>query len=410
MLALSACVPDTFGEVNYEAATSDVVKSFPVGDATMLNVDTAALAGVVGDFGQVRYTVDREKRIYLLDGDIESGVRRDTRFALLPQPAADFEERTAETERKTWGSSRVYDIGMCSLHLPFNAEGLGVGLDKQLEDELVAAFGSRSSAVRVVTRGRSTAELESRDLFETSRPSRDRLRYTLRLAVDDLEGLCDVVLEFDMLLSVSRFPGLITGGPGPQCGSGGAFEARDDETFDFVFKLERSGVRVLAPGCTAAATIRSMVASEVENQATGVAVQLTAALDGLLTIDPKDVGVPEADIAACTCERDCNELNPDQAAYLVGRRGRCVNAAATGEVPRGACFIRLDPDRLLLRPEGIELVIAEDASDTQFDVVQTLGSEGGSGLVDFGAVNCNPNRPPRALSEDPPREGSRQRL
>ena len=407
MLALSACVPDTFGEVNYEAATSDVVKSFPVGDATMLNVDTAALAGVVGDFGQVRYTVDREKRIYLLDGDIESGVRRDTRFALLPQPAADFEERTAETERKTWGSSRVYDIGMCSLHLPFNAEGLGVGLDKQLEDELVGVFSRRGSAVRVVTRGRSTAELESRDLFETSRPSRDRLRYTLRLAVDDLEGLCDVVLEFDMLLSVSRLPGAISSGP--QCG-GAAFDLSDGETFDFKFNLERSGVRVLARGCAAAQEIRRLVAAGVENPATGVAVQLTAALDGLLTIDPKDVGVPEADIAACTCERDCNELNPDQAAYLVGRRGRCVNAAATGEVPRGACFIRLDPARLLLRPEGIELVIAEDASDTQFDVVQTLGSEGGSGLVDFGAVNCNPNRPPRALSEDPPREGSRQRL
>lgn len=47
---MTACEPDTFGQVNYEAATTDEVSAYAVGPDSTLNVDTSGLAGV-GDFG-----------------------------------------------------------------------------------------------------------------------------------------------------------------------------------------------------------------------------------------------------------------------------------------------------------------------------------------------------------------------
>jgi len=110
-----------------------------------------------------------------------------------------------------------------------------------------------------------------------------------------------------------------------------------------------------------------------------------AILDGLL-VDPTDFDVPLEDIRPCKCDTECSSLSDDGPLDYgpPGRRHRCKITDPNPLDPCGECWIQLDPDRVHARPEGLEVVIAEDASDPQADFLS-------SSLV--GSLTmCNPRR------------------
>lgn len=101
-----------------------------------------------------------------------------------------------------------------------------------------------------------------------------------------------------------------------------------------------------------------------------------------LLVDPRTFGFADADIPRCTCDDECNSFGAGPIPYP-GRRHRC-HFYTPGE-SCGECWLQLEADRISMRPEGLEIVLAEDTDDVQWSIFD--GTPGGSYL-------CRPTRLP----------------
>ncbi len=108
---------------------------------------------------------------------------------------------------------------------------------------------------------------------------------------------------------------------------------------------------------------------------------------GLLRFSAADVGAP---VQTCTCHSEC-----------AGNRIRGGGSACVG----GFCDVAIDVDRVVMMPEGFDIVVAESSSDPQasilpaalalLDPIVVLGLR--------GAASCDPNRIPTIASDGSPR-------
>lgn len=266
-----------------------------------------------------------------------------------------------------WTSLRAYDVGLCSappdetfapqLKWAELAEAFIHGLDAGFKRDLLAERTQPGSFTPVVRAG-NTYDAQG-----------DRFRFHVTYfapRIGDRLGCDDVTLDITGELGWARRPAVIS--YPPQCLSesdpGHTIVTADGQTWDFVGVIESLAVEAHSSGC--------IVLSDIED---GVADGLRASLprsfgrailDALL-VDPNEYfDVPVEDIRPCTCDTECSDLSPQGPIPYgpPGRRHRC-KLTRLGAHPCGECWIQLDPDRVQARPEGLEVVLAEDEADPQ---------------------------------------------
>ena len=128
---------------------------------------------------------------------------------------------------------------------------------------------------------------------------------------------------------------------------------------------------------------------------TGMPEAVRRAVLNAALVDPRTLEIPEGDIRRCTCDVECNFFAPEGLAYGFegGRRPRChfEGEPAVGE---GECWIQLEIDRINLRPDNMEVVLMEDATDRQFAIIPPIVRgficEPGRTRTEIG-VNRTPN-------------------
>ncbi len=363
------------------------------------------LGSIAGDVGEVRYDGDEQKRSYLLAGDVREGASSGAALHLPQQPVAWPDSPAPLTvdigpfDPSQWMSLRSYDVGLCSAFpgpatpdLFWNeiAAGFIAGLDGALASSLEGERKEPATFTPVLRTG-NTYDAQG-----------DRFRFSYNFAalrVDErlpwwpggAVGCDDVDLRIAGELGWARRRGVIS--YPPQCLSesdpGHVIATDDGSTWDFVGVVVDLDVEAHSSGCVVLESIEEGVADQVRDglpRAFGQAI-----LDALL-VDPNALGVSVEDIRPCTCDTECSDLSPEgPLPYAPGRRHRC-KLTRGGPEPCGECWVQLDPDRLHARPEGLEIVLAEDETDPQASFLErTLP----------GAILCSPRRLSVPSSEPP---------
>lgn len=81
-----------------------------------------------------------------------------------------------------------------------------------------------------------------------------------------------------------------------------------------------------------------------------------------------DFGVPRGLVRACESDADC-------VGYLGGRRHRCVDVDGDADPDDRICdALTLEPRRVSVRPDGLEIVLADDERDPHFSLLMSLPS------------------------------------
>ena len=108
-----------------------------------------------------------------------------------------------------------------------------------------------------------------------------------------------------------------------------------------------------------------------------LAASLTTALPGAFLFAIRDSLLQPAFLFGlepkpCTCDVECVATSssvlgewPNPYGNGSGQRHRCIQDI----VGRGTCGVQLEADRIAFRPDGFEVVLAEDESDPQFATV-----------------------------------------
>jgi len=336
----------------------------------------ADIGPVAGDVGRVRYNLDAQKRAFLLEGDLSTGIESGGWLHLpqmVPGSALREQDITAFDSSK-WHSFRVYDTGMCSTFLPWDLYGLAFFLGIQ------NSFQASSENGRL-TQGRLHPKLValpgsggvlSRD--------DDRIVASFHLTADHLGGRpsefgigCDgPSIDVDVEFAPERVDGAVCAVP--QClypsAPGGCIQTADGSTFDI-------GARVIAvhasvTGCGAKdGAVADKLESLLQNS---LPVSFVHAIRQVSLRDPRILGVMEQDIRPCTCDTECTEFATGGSPYP-GRRHVCH--LLPNELPaRGECWVELEPDRVNERPDGLEIVYAEEDTDIQWPLLQTQTGDG----------------------------------
>ncbi|GAB4214015.1 MAG: hypothetical protein OHK0013_38410 [Sandaracinaceae bacterium] len=355
------------------------------------------------DVGSARYDVADRQRVYLFDGDLQEGFRGG-RFLLLPQLAPDATgPRTlaiaALDPAKPWQSMRVYDVGACSALVPWRGVDGRSGITPPFAAAVDAAvlgnpaivgaqrFGPVQFQPILQTRGDGRLSVDERDALEL------RARYDAR----EISGICfnGVRIELAVRIRLERRPGTIRRAPhtpapaflsahSPSCrvsrpGSTLITDAGDEYDFEPIVELvsfEIRGPCIAGARELAESIVRERIAEAIpEIVRQQLFTQLGARVFGLLG---------RADQRRCTCDAECNSESV-QGVWttaggipIPGRRHVCNITNPDPSRPDGTCRPILEPDRILLRPEGIEVVLSEGPNDFQdafFDFapgVQTL--------------------------------------
>ncbi len=80
----------------------------------------------------------------------------------------------------------------------------------------------------------------------------------------------------------------------------------------------------------------------------------------------RDFGVPRSAVRSCESDADC-------VGYLGGRRHRCVDVDTDDDPDDRICdALTLEPRRVSVRPDGLEIVIADDERDPHFPLLMSL--------------------------------------
>ncbi len=189
-------------------------------------------------------------------------------------------------------------------------------------------------------------------------------------------GNANISVSFEIgieRLDVASFPvAPICLGPGVP---GGHLEFPADPAFDY------QGVVYSASVQTSCVPIVGEVATQV------LAGALPGAIGGAFQsagiVDPRTFLGDDTPITSCTCDADCAGFGGGTPAFdpEIVPRPRCHFGPNDPLVPGGGeCWIQLEFDRVLIRPEGVEVVIAETPDDPQY------------GLLTAAELVCSPER------------------
>lgn len=347
------------------------------------------VGALTGSVTELRYRADSQKRIYLVRDDLN--IQLDP--ILGPIEALHFPYSPSfGTERvvpvgtdQDWDSLRVYDIGACSLHLPWGIlqAQLNTGIVRQLQMDPnvggpVATGPTGSGALPNV------GPILDYDDGETA----DELRYDGFITAGSSFGCQAVIIDFEARYQTGSVE--VTTRP-DRCG--GEVPLPSPQTDLTLTALEgRAEVRDFC-----------IVEDQVEN---GVIAALNDDIPGgfaavMRVLSEIDTAILGLDTTPCVCDAECQ--TPDSP------RGACF--VADGEQV-GVCRFAAEIDRVMLMPEGATFVYSESiATDNQGGILLSASFEealltnlGSPGLLRLlGAqYGCGAARAPFVAPGDPP--------
>lgn len=355
--------------------------------------DGAFFRSVTNDFATVSYRIGPQHRAYLFQQDLGGvGVLSGSMLALPRMPTGVLETTVDITPFDTskWSSARVYDIGECSVLLPWNAPSLiGPGrLTTLLRDTVLGVFTGDPRNV-------GCEQLQAIQIQPVLRTHRDaRGRYTSTDAIQFLGSYhcasfhvtppggvditCgDAMFWVDFEVGIEQAP-FVSFDVAPMCidpglpGGGGVLQFPSDPAFDYRGVVYRGRV-----GTSCAALVEWGATGMLQSFLPGA---LGAAIGNAGIVDPRTLGIDETTLAHCTCDADCAGFTAHGGgtpAYdpAVVPRPVCHFPTGPNAPPPapggGECWPRLEFDRVLIRPEGLEAVLAEDTSDPQLVLLST---------------------------------------
>lgn len=368
---LASCGPTPPGTFEVIRASSPgTVRGFIVPDRLTIAGDPVVLGPLASDVGAVRYRLDDQRRAFLFTGDLGTGFSGGE-FLHLPLVAPGSTVRTVDItpfDTTKWRSFRVYDAGLCSavagwtaasgtLSVPAIAPTIVAAFDGALSgnaDCQQRFFRIQAAVVEPVLSGS-----ETRSGLET--PT-DRIRFSsvYRAQHAGLPGIeCSPVhLTLSVEFGFRRIPGTLSSAA--QCAPPDATPVPG--TFDFEGVVGAIGVNVHG-----FCNVGGAIEDQVRAQLTDLLPDLVRdAVRNALLADPSMFGLGANTGRACSCPEDCDSRAADGSAWPAwGVRHSCIS---------GACGIQLEPDRLNVRPEGLEVVLMEDSADPQFSIFATTPS------------------------------------
>ena len=206
-------------------------------------------------------------------------------------------------------------------------------------------------------------------------------------------GCDNVAFTLSVEVGFRRVNGGISNAPGCQRPGepGDVVQTNDDFTFDYLGVVYDASASIDSPGCALEEVLRGSLADGLRS---GLPTAIQHAVLNATLIDPRTLGFGEADIRACTCDAECNEFSPEGVAaygFEGGRRPRC-HFEGQPSPGQGECWIQLEVDRINVRPDGVEVVLMEDATDRQLPLLlatlvpSVLCDPGRGGFPESGTV------------------------
>jgi len=395
------------------------------------------LGSIANDVGFVDYDIRNNHRLFIFEQDLEDGITRGEYLQIPATLQPQFDSSVTLDDPSKWQSFRSYDVGVCSqlINWQFFTTGFVMNYENGFRDNPQIIGGSvRGSAI--------TPIIQASQRSNALRNDADALRVELELHavsvdLEKLDATCeDVTIQVDMTLRIASDDDILVqlapGGfeiPFPdwpqQCPGvgdpGGTRMVFDTFTQDVFATVEEISVSVTGCGLANgffADTFRDALRESIPSST-------RSGFRELLLKDPRDLGVPEDEIRGCQCDSQCDLFAQDGPAYP-GKRHvcrtlepgapcetdadcdafyheepgepgySCQNLGSGGicvaeffPIRRGECWVQLEPDRINVRPDGIEYVtIGND--DPQSSVM--LNDRDGDGVLDgsYSRSTCDP--------------------
>lgn len=354
------------------------------------------LGPLVGAVDGARYRLEERHRPYLFTGDLREGIRSGS-FAQLPR----FDPASAEVlpdrgeepwmvvpvdRSDGWRSFRIYDPGECSAFIPWEGSADGFALADPMVAMIVESMDEvfANSGFHQREPARVTPVLQASGHSIPLLEDVDRIRFETRYFGGDIHGCFNLILDVAVEFGFAMIPAIIESSPA--CGAGGMLVINDGETFDVQGTVYEAWAEV-NDFCFSESDIENGVIGAIQAE---LPEAVRRAVADALLIDPRSLGFAAESIRSCSCDQDCNSFSPAGPAWPWGQRHRCAFPSGDPGPGAGECWIQLDPDRVNVRPEGVEIVLMDDDDDVQRPV---LSDETPLGSV-AEALLCSVDRPP----------------
>ena len=414
-LALGAswsCTPSA--PVEYiEVRSPEAVRSFFVAQGGSTGAGSTILDATTRNFSEILTHVSRQRQVFVLPGDVEAGVSPD-QYIQLPPVAGPAEDRLHQIAgldpSKPWESIRVYDTGKCS-SLPF--ENTWRALTLAIPGGLAAELQTRNDLVNPQVVAYRIAPVIRAEATTTGAPillgDADFLHIDLLVRADRANGpigiTCfspEIRITFDLQATLVS----------PQYGTGAIVQrVLEDGTpyqtptatccFERIPEFRNIEVNVVGgnvtvaqqEGATGRCRPRVMEHIRVGFQAVAstVASELSKTWTAGLERDREAVGLAPR---ACQEEVDCNETDGpwrghlfDGNGYFISDQEPLITRTGRCNLDTQLCTVRLAPNRLNFRPEGMEMVWAD--GDTDMD----------SAALDADVSDCDVRRNAPAVED-----------
>lgn len=388
LLAFAACEPETAETITFfSTASPPEASSAPLAQEATVSINAASMGASSGNLGRVSYQSDREKRVFLLPEDVADEVTTGTVLE-LPIQSVDFGTTSVVVpplDSPKVVSARVYDTGMCSQIQTWDAFASTVingTFDSIADATFVPGNGPPARAFfDDPRRGVSTLQPIFRSRSITSHEDTMRIhlpfttsRFTGPNPVTGSTASCtnlSITLDFD--LGIERVQGIRS--LPPRClASEGSSQQIIAGAYDFRGELRGDPVVTVAlgpgGGCDFGLTIAKIEAELAISLSRSLPFGITQALNDALLVPAVFFGLTPK---RCTCDIECIAISsgvvgewPNPYGAASGQRHRCLTGPGPG---RGTCGVQLEADRVALRPDGVEVVLAEDDSDPQVATV-----------------------------------------
>lgn len=317
------------------------------------------LGELTGPVERLEYTLDTEKRLYLIRGDLNARLDPITgpidtlRF---PQTAflgaGALETRSVDVGvDQNWGSLRVYDMGLCSAFFPWREVQI---LMRRLASNALFETGrfGRPSAIEAAPAG--TSNIGPILVRRSGVNGLDEVRFNFTYRSRSADGCAPMVADLETRFGVRETPATLldscTGEPRL-----GLLGLRD-------FELQPLEVRAeIRDFCIGEGPPFLLEDAMIAAISTSVPANFIRFVDSVSRFRGFTI-FPGTDLS-CSCDSDCEILG---FRTTVGDRSRCI---------AGECEVRAELERLFLMPEGLVIVYSEDASDPQDQVLQSPAFE-----------------------------------
>jgi len=369
--------------------------SAPLAEEATVSINSASMGASSGNLGEVSYQSDRQKRVFLLPQDLSEEVSMGE-ILELPIQSTEFGTTVVNVpplDSPKIMSARVYDTGLCSSITAWDKFGTDIirGIFTGIRDLRFNTPGGRTvNYFTGVARQASTLQPIFREVNITRDADTLKIRLPFTAArfsgpnpLNNGTASCTnlrIVLEFE--IGLRRVAGRYSLPPRCLASEAGANNAVAG-AYDFLGVL-RGPVNVSVtrpPGggsCDAGLTIRAEPGPNETSVPLELAASLTTALPDAFLSAIRDSLLQPASLFGlepkpCTCDIECVPTSsgvlgewPNPYGNGSGQRHRCILSSGLG---RRTCGVQLEADRLAFRPDGFEVVLAEDESDTQFATV-----------------------------------------